>query len=44
MRSREEFLAPFGVRRLESMTAPGLAEHPGRMLIPLARIQLAKQG
>jgi hypothetical protein len=30
--------------RLESMTAAQLAEHPERMLIPLARLRLAKQG
>lgn len=30
--------------RLESMTAMQLAEHPERMLIPLARVRLAKQG
>jgi hypothetical protein len=32
------------ITQLESMTAAQLTEHPERMLIPLARIRLAKQG
>ncbi len=32
------------ITRLESMTAAQLTEHPERMLIPLARMRLAKQG
>jgi hypothetical protein len=32
------------ITRLETMTAAQLAEHPERMLIPLARVRLAKQG
>jgi hypothetical protein len=32
------------ITRLETMTAAQLAERPERMLIPLARVRLAKQG
>jgi hypothetical protein len=34
---------PF-VTRLETTTAAQLAEHPERILIPLARVRLVKQG